>query len=444
MPVYKDEARKTYYVQFVTRDEKGNRYTFKKRGFKTKKEAMAFEREHFSMISPSSQLTIKEMYDTYMADMTQKNKTTTLVYKKYIFESFILPYLGNQSIQKITPALLFAWQKEVLKDKNASLTQRAYMELASLIHYFRRYKNLKQNPFEYAKCIAKPESTIFNYWTLQDYHKFVKWAEKRPYDPYEYMALVGIKILFFTGLRWGELMALTPADIDFDKKVITVSKSINRLNELTTPKTQYAYRTVSIPNFLVKEIQDYLKKLFYTPQTLVFYQFRGFARHLLLESSKEISIPYLRIHDLRHSHASLLINLHYSPAVIKHRLGHKSIQTTMDIYASFYRSEEQKLVKVLNTILGNIQKGLVRYPVIISHSIQEMYISFPDFPEVKPVPVSSPNEAYALSRELLQGKITDYIKKSHMLPEPSGQYPVAGMIDKLVFYTTVRIPYLES
>ena len=150
-----------------------------------------------------------------------------------------------------------------------------------------------------------------------------------------------------------ELLALTPQDIDFDNKVIRITKSYQRLegkDVVTDPKTPKSKRNVSMPDFLCEELKEYLDRLYgLLPTDRIFHLTKSFLHHEMTRGAGKAGVKRIRIHDLRHSHASLLISkLGAQPLMVAQRLGHEKIQTTLNTYSHLYPNQARDLADQLN------------------------------------------------------------------------------------------------
>ena len=168
--------------------------------------------------------------------------------------------------------------------------------------------------------------------------------------PLSYYAL---EILYWCGIREGELLALTPADFDLDKGLLSITKSYQRLNGkdvITDPKTPKSVRVVQMPDFLTEEIRDYLKSLYKVkPTDRIFEVTKYYLHHEMDRGSKAASVKRIRIHDLRHSHVSLLINQGYQAAAIADRVGHETVEIT-DRYTHIYPSKQSEMANTLDEL----------------------------------------------------------------------------------------------
>ena len=158
-------------------------------------------------------------------------------------------------------------------------------------------------------------------------------------------------------MRLGELQALTSSDIDFDTNTISVNKTYKVLNGkelITTPKTKKAVRKIIIPQFLSDMLKSYIARLYKNSKNdRIFFQSQtAIARHLKI-GAEAASVTPIRIHDLRHSHASLLIDLGFSAVLISERLGHENITTTLNIYSHLFPSKQTEVAEKLQNLYSS-------------------------------------------------------------------------------------------
>ena len=154
------------------------------------------------------------------------------------------------------------------------------------------------------------------------------------------------QMLYWTGIRVGELLALTAGDFDFKNNMLTINKSYQRLHGedvITPPKTEKSNRTIKMPQFLCDEMQEYLK-MFYSPNNgdRIFPISKSYLHHEMDRGSKAAGVKRIRIHDLRHSHISLLIDMGFSAVAIADRVGHESIEITYR-YAHLFPSKQKEM-----------------------------------------------------------------------------------------------------
>ena len=189
-----------------------------------------------------------------------------------------------------------------------------------------------------------------DFWTKQEFKEFLPSMDSKP------EARMAFLLLYWTGMRIGELLALTYEDIDLEKRCITINKSYQRLNGkdmITPPKTPKSNRKISIPPFLVEELKEYCSMLYgITANERMFRFTKSFMEHEMVRGIKETGVRRIRLHDLRHSHASLLVEMGFQPLAIAERLGHEKIETTLNTYSHLYPNKQAELAEKLEIVNG--------------------------------------------------------------------------------------------
>ena len=165
------------------------------------------------------------------------------------------------------------------------------------------------------------------------------------------MSFYAFEMLYWCGIREGELLALTPSDFHFDTNVVSITKSYQRLKGkdiITEPKTAKGIRDVQMPDFLADEMKDYLHQLYgIRASDRIFEITKHYLRHEMERGSKAAGVKKIRIHDLRHSHVSLLIDMGFTAVAIANRVGHESIHITYH-YAHLFPSAQKDMANKLN------------------------------------------------------------------------------------------------
>ena len=357
MAVYKDEKNNTWRAIYRYTDWTGERKQSQKRGFKTKREAQAWEREQLNKVTADLDMTFASFYEQYTADMQTRIKENTWATKEHIIRTKILPYFGKQKMSSITAQQIISWQNELMnyKDKNGKSLSPVYLktihnQLSAIFNHAVRYYNLRENPCKKAGSMGKKKNREMLFWTKEEYLKFADVMLDKPQSYYAF------EMLYWCGIREGELLALTPADFDFEKGTVTINKSYQRLNGqdlITTPKTEKSNRTIQMPQFLVEEIQDYLKMLYDVgDDDRMFTITKSYLHREMDRGAKEAGVKRIRIHDIRHSAVSLLIDMGFSATAIADRVGHESIDITLN-YAHLFPSKQTEMANRLNMERGN-------------------------------------------------------------------------------------------
>lgn len=221
---------------------------------------------------------------------------------------------------------------------------------SAIFNHAVRYYNLRDNPCKKAGSMGKKKNREMMFWTKEQYLKFAEVMMDKPLSFYAF------EMLYWCGIREGELLALTPADFDFEKRTVTINKSYQRLNGqdlITTPKTEKSNRVITMPQFLAEEIQDYLKMLYgIGADDRMFTVTKSYLHREMDRGSKEAGVPRIRIHDIRHSAVSLLIDMGFSATAIADRVGHESIDITYN-YAHLFPSKQTEMADKLNMERGN-------------------------------------------------------------------------------------------
>ena len=352
MAAYKDEQRGTWYVSFHYYDWTGKNCRKVKRGFKTKREATEWE-HHFRMKEAADlDMTFGEFVQAYTRDMKPKLKHNTWLTKEHILRTKLLPYFENKKMCDIRAKDIIQWQNEQIsyRDEKGKPYAPTYLktlqsELSALFNHAVRFYELKSNPVVKAGSLGKGKAEEMLFWTKEEYLKFIEAVKDKPYS---YQAF---QILYWCGLRVGELLALTPQDIDFDNKVIRITKSYQRLegkDVITDPKTPKSKRNVSMPDFLCEELKEYIGRLYgLLPTDRIFHLTKSFLHHEMTRGAGKAGVKRIRIHDLRHSHVSLLISMGFSAVSIGNRVGHESVDITFR-YAHMFPTEQIQMAELLN------------------------------------------------------------------------------------------------
>lgn len=352
MPVFKNEKNKTWYVMVRYTDWQGNRKQKYKRGFETKREALEWERVFLLQQSADMDMTFESFVDIYKNDIKSRIKETTWLTKINIIEQKILPYFGKRKISEIQTKDVIAWQNELMlyKDKNGNPYSECYLktihnQLSAIFNHAVKYYELRKNPAAKAGNMGSEHRKEMLFWTKEEYLKFADVMMDKPVSYYAF------EVLYWCGLRLGELLALTPKDFDFNNNTVTINKSYQRLHGedvITTPKTKKSNRTIKMSKFLSEEIQDYINMQYNLKQDdRLFPITKSYLHREMERGAKEAGVKKIRIHDLRHSHVSLLIELGFSAVAIADRLGHESIEITYR-YAHLFPSKQNEMADKLD------------------------------------------------------------------------------------------------
>ena len=277
-------------------------------------------------ISQFFSILFKNFVEIYLESMEHRIKENALMTKQNIFYHHIVPYLGEMKLDEITPKDIIHWQDQVMKDNNYKQTylKTIHNQLSALFNYAVRFYGLKNNPARLAGNMGIEEVGEMKFWTKEEYLTFSR-AMMNKEESYH-----AFEILYWCGIRLGELLALTAEDFDFEKKTLRINKSYQRIkgkDVITTPKTRKSNRVLTLSDFLAEEMQDYISRLPYLKvDDRIFTITKSGLHHEMDRGCRETGVKRIRVHDLRHSHVSMLIEMGFSAVDIVNRVGHEVLK----------------------------------------------------------------------------------------------------------------------
>ena len=398
MPVYKDYERGTYYCQFYYKNWRGETKQKRKRGFAKQKQAKDWERDFLNALVKGSDIMFPALVENYMKDLETRLKPTTMETKRSIFETKITPYFKNFKTNEIDALSIRLWQNELLKyqDENGFPYSDTYLrtihnQLSAIMNYATVYYHLQNNPCKQSGTIGKSDADAMQIWTLDQVERFIDFEDKAA-------GRLAFNVFFWTGIREGELLALTIEDFTYngvDEYRLNIDKNfevVKGIQYLLTPKTDSSRRCITIPQFLYNEAMDYYNSLYEPdPKARLFYFTKNFLIKDIKRVAKLAGLEPIRVHDIRHSHASLLIEMGFNILMVSQRLGHDKVETTWRTYAHLYPDKEKMLATQLDTvkihgIAGNLsveeqllkfmqqfQRHVQEQPALIDISQEEIY-----------------------------------------------------------------------
>ena len=352
MSIYKDNVTGKWRVVYRYTDWTGKTKQTSKRGFPTKREAQMWEHEQMLKHDAKLDMTFASFYEIYVEDKKERIRDNTWGTKKNIARTKILPYFGERKIAEIEPKDVIAWQNHLLafkrangKGYSASYLRKIHSQLSAIFNHAVDFYHLPSNPAQKAGNIAIEEYKEMLFWTKEEYLKFADVMMDKPVSYYAF------EMLYWCGIREGELLALTPADFDFTTHTLRINKSYQRLNRedvITPPKTFKSNRFIKMPQFICDEMQDYMGMLYGLKEDeRIFTISKSYLHHEMNRGSKVSGVKRIRVHDLRHSHVSLLINMGFTVLAIADRMGHESIDITYR-YAHLFPSEQAQMAEQLD------------------------------------------------------------------------------------------------
>lgn len=361
MPVYQDKKTKNWKFRVYTDDIFGNRKQFERTGFATKKEALQAEME-FKMRDKSdySKMTFNDLWLEYMNYKKLQLKAQSFRSVVSRFENHILPYFKEYKLNKITNSVYLKWQIEIEKKGfrhkyNSSL----HGAMVNILNYAIRFYGLKDNIATLTGNFKRKTELKknVNFWTIEEFQKFINCVDDLVYKTF-------FETLYYTGLRQGEALALNWNDLkngylDIEK---TISKEmVDNKHIINTPKTNKSIRQVKLDDELIIKLNE-LKKFYqgfvdFNDDWFIFGGLNPLSPSTIGRKKDKYceiaEVKKIRIHDFRHSHASLLLSMNVPITVISERLGHSDINMTLNTYSHMIPKDEDKAVNILNQIKQN-------------------------------------------------------------------------------------------
>lgn len=350
MPVYKDKKRGTWYCCFYYTNWQGEKKHKTIRGFEKQKEAKDAERAFLDKLQSNPQMTMQSLVELYIDDMRNRLRLSTMNNKEHMIRTKVLPYFAKLKLNDIKPTIIRQWQNELMSQGfSETYLKSINNQLCAILNYAVKYYGLHENPCHKAGSMGKKHAKEMHFWTKDEYLQFSESIANRP------QSHMIFQLLYWCGIREGELLALSIKDIDLEEKVITINKSYQRINGediITEPKTPKSNRVIALPDFLCDELKSYFDLLYNKkPNARIFEVTKSYLYHEMNRGCTLSGVKKIRVHDLRHSHASLLIELGFSPLLIAERLGHENIETTLNTYSHLYPHKQAELANTLDSIL---------------------------------------------------------------------------------------------
>jgi Site-specific recombinase XerD len=352
MSVYKDLKRGTWYTKFRYKDWKGETKWITRRGFPTKREASAWEQNFQIQQNQSIDMSFADFLKVYENDLRLRLRESTWQTKENIIHSKLIPYFGKKAMSEIKASDVIQWHNEMLRHRHEdgrpfapSYLKTLHNQLSAIFNHAVRFYDLKTNPARKAGNIGTEKGIEMKFWTKKEYQAFSVAMMDKPVSFYAF------EMLYWCGIREGELLALSMEDFDFERQTVHIRKSYQRIKNqdiITDPKTPKSKRFIKMPDFLCEEMQEYFNLLYgLKPNDRIFPVTKHYLYNEMKRGVQAQGLERIRIHDLRHSHVSLLIDMGFSAVAIADRMGHESIDITYR-YAHLFPSKQTEMAERLN------------------------------------------------------------------------------------------------
>ena len=365
MPVYKNESRKTkdgkkwfYKCQYI--DILGNHKTKVSKMYSTKEEATKAEASFRISIGQDSNedYTFDKIFDEYYIYKSEKVRPTSLS-RLVVQYKHISPYLGKVKISKLTLQQFIQWKNELNKTNlSTNYKNKIFSLIKELVNHSSKMYNVNTIiPDKVGKFVNPTErKKEMDFYTYDEFQQFISAVDDLTYKCF-------FSLIYYCGLRLGEAQSLNWNDIDFKKNMISITKSLTTKIKgekfiIMPPKTKGSIRTLPMPN----KVAEPLKNLYNECRNIEGFKDNCFVFGIFYplpdttikkrrdNYCKKANIRKIRIHDFRHSCASLLINNGANITLVAKYLGHSNISMTLNTYSHMYKSKLDEIVNLIDKL----------------------------------------------------------------------------------------------
>ncbi|GET13824.1 integrase [Ligilactobacillus agilis] len=372
--IYQDKkSGKWYFVANLGYDEKGKRICHWGRGYNTQREAKRGYDDYMndfsdSAIKKNSTMSYKEFYETYFKP-DYKRSVKPRTYENRVSSMDIhFAYFYNRKLKDITPPIIKKWQNKLSESYSSAYIRNIYGLFQMSLDLAVTLGLVNKNVAKQVGNVKKVKKRV-DFWTKEEFEKVIATFDLSDY--HEYFAFMLIWLLFMTGLRFGEAQALEwDNDIDFENQTLHVNKSMyyKNANEfyVTDPKTKASNRVIALDDDTIRLLKDWKAVQTKNVPSKYVLSYNGLPTnksatyHVITQHSKLAGIHRIKAHALRHSHASLLISIGENALVVRDRLGHEDIQTTLGTYGHLYENANKEVAKKLTNIIEIPKKNAKR------------------------------------------------------------------------------------
>ena len=316
---------------------------------------------------PASRYTVRQLFDEYIEAKKHEVRETSLDKTNRILNRYVLPYVETIKIDKLNNTIIQTWKTTI---NNLGLgiktRQNIFGEFRAMLNYAVRMEYIIKNPlviagnFKDAYDISSQEDKL-RYYTPEQFKKYIACARKNAVNLTDWGYYVFFNVAFYTGMRKGEINALKWTDIEGDTIHVrrSIAQKLKGGDRETPPKNKSSYRVLQMPEPLKKILKEHKERQQYLPRFSENLRVCGGIKCLRdssisnknIQFANEAGLEPIRIHDFRHSHASLLANEGINIQEIARRLGHSNIEVTWNTYSHLYPREEERAVAILNKVV---------------------------------------------------------------------------------------------
>lgn len=312
-------------------------------------------------------LTVAEFVPQFLSYKSAEIRTSSLVTDESRLRLHAIPFFGPLRMRAVTPRHVADWVSSLHSKGLAPNTiSEVYAITKSMFARAVELRIIPTSPFgrlrRQRKAMPDAPKHDFQYYTAEQFRRFYASAAaavsaaKNPIQERQYMMF--FVAAFYTGMRPGEILALHWTDIDFPARLIRIRRTYSDRYGEGPVKTESSVRDIGIPSHLFDELQVHLRFQRSMPGFSPDFLVCGGPSHLSVYAARNrrssyaaaAGLPQIRLHDFRHSHASLLVNNGINIQEVARRLGHSNVQVTWSTYAHLYPREEERALTVLDAV----------------------------------------------------------------------------------------------
>lgn len=344
MPVYKDKKTNTWYFSARYKDYAGKSHQTTRRGFPLKRDAEKALAEFMTAQQFDDKTTFKQAAEAYISEVTPIRKIATInSYRHWLGE---MKQFHDLPLASITPQIITAWYNDLLSRYSQRSIDLIFTHFRTFYRYGIKRAGLVNDAIRLLPRQQKLKTKQVNFWTINQYEQF-----RAVVDDAYFLTL--FDLLYFSGMRHGELRGLTLADVDLESCSVSILRTrsedmVTSRDIVNSPKTPSGIRDIVIPGFVRDELASLISGLYDpAPSDWIFNSSMQVIRKKFYTYTEKAGLPRIHVHDLRHSHVSLLIYLNFSPVAIASRLGHEDVKTTLNTYSHMYPNQQNDMAAAL-------------------------------------------------------------------------------------------------
>ena len=342
-----------WYASFRYTDSFGKRHQKKKEGFTTKRAAKEWEYDYSSKISNNLVgMSFEVLSEHFLSDARLRMKATSIKMREFYTKNWLVPRWGDIAVNDITICAVRDWQNELIMSRGIKTSTKKiiYHIFRRILNYAVQFFGLKQNPAALLPFTPPPDPDVedddikSHIWTTQQFNTFLRHID----NPTLQMAL---ELLYWTGMRRGELAGLRFADVEGD--IIHIRLQQTAIGK-STLKSKTSKRDIQLPAPIAVKLHAYMTHIYKpNPNDRIFF---GHPNNLTrdfgaIQKKLDLGLPHIRLHDLRHSHASLLIDMGFSAQAVADRLGHANITMVIKVYGHLFPARRSEIADKLTNLL---------------------------------------------------------------------------------------------